>query len=97
MSLFKWFAIAAALILAAIWLNGCAPHYTKVGVTSEEWNRDLFECQYAAQSLPRTPQAASRGAYRTTVYSDPSMGWGDAMASRRMLDLCLKARGYTKD
>ena len=85
------------ILLVTYLFAGCAQRYSRVGVTQEEWARDSYECTYAAQSLPRTPQAASRGAYRTTVYSDPSMGWGDAMASRRMLDMCLKARGYTRD
>jgi hypothetical protein len=95
-TLMKWL-LPLLMVLTAFWLTGCAPKYHKFGVTVDEWNRDAFECSYAAQSLPRTPQAASPGAYRTTVYSDPSMGWFDAMSSRRMLDLCMKARGYTRE
>jgi len=94
--MFKWL-IPLALLACAIYLAGCAPTYSKFGLTAEEWNRDAYECTYAAQSLPRTPQAATRGAMGQPVYADPSMGLFDLAASRQMLDLCMKSRGYTRD
>ena len=81
----------------AIWLAGCSPVYSRFGVTNEEWAKDSYECVYQSQSLPRTPQAATRGAMGQPVYSDPSMGLFDLAASRQMLDLCMRARGYTRE
>ena len=92
----KWL-LPLLLVLTAFWLTGCSPTYSKFGVTQEEWNRDAFECSYAAQSLPRTPQLSYRGAMGVPVYSDPSLGWFDAANSRRMLDMCMRARGYTRE
>ena len=93
----KRLIIGLILVLAAFWLAGCSPVYSRPGLTAEEWNRDVFECQYASQSLPRTPQSMYRGAMGVPVYSDPSLGWADAANSRRMLDLCMKAKGYTRE
>ena len=92
----KWL-IPLALVVAAFYLAGCSPVYGKPGLTQEEFNRDAFECQYASQSIPRTPQSMYRGAMGVPVYSDPSLGWFDAANSRRMLDMCMKARGYTRE
>ena len=88
--------LVALMLGAAVWLSGCAPTYSRFGVTEAEWNQDVFECSAAAQSLPRTPQAMARGTGGIMVYSDPSMGLFDLAASRQMLDLCMKARGYTR-
>lgn len=93
----KRLIIGLALVAAAVWLSGCAPVYGKSGLTQSEFDRDAFECSYAAQSLPRTPQAMYRGAMGVPVYSDPSLGWADVANSRRMLDMCMRARGYTRE
>lgn len=87
-------AAVAALALA---LSGCAGHYSRPGLTDEDWQRDRYECTYAANALPRTPQTVMRGAYGVPIYSDPTLGWGDALLSRQTLDACLKARGYTRE
>ena len=92
----KWL-LPILMVLAAFWLTGCSPTYSKFGVTVDEWNRDAYECSYQAQALPRTPQTVMRGAMGNPVYSDPSMGLFDVAASRQMLDLCMKARGYTRE
>ena len=93
----KRLILALILVAAAFYLAGCSPTYSHPRFSEEQWNRDVFECQYASQSLPRTPQSMYRGAMGVPVYSDPSLGWFDAANSRRMLDLCMKSRGYTRE
>jgi hypothetical protein len=47
--------------------------------------------------LPRTPQSITRGPGGALIYADPSLGLGDLALSQKMLDMCMKARGYTKE
>jgi hypothetical protein len=86
------------LILLALLAAGCAPVYGKPGITEAEGQRDAYECHRESLMLPRTPQAVTRGPgpYGAPIYADPTMGWGDVALSARMLDLCMRARGYTK-
>lgn len=78
-------------------LAGCAPTYFKPGITEEEGARDAYECHYQSQMLPRTPQAVTLTPSGVPLYADPTLGWGDLALSRRMLDACMRARGYTKE
>ncbi|HSE02882.1 MAG TPA: hypothetical protein VLK35_01915 [Methylomirabilota bacterium] len=65
-------------------------------MTQAEFDRDAYECQREALMLPRTPQSVMRGASGVPVYSDPSLGWFDAALASKMLDACMRARGYQR-
>jgi hypothetical protein len=78
-------------------LAGCAPSYTKLGVSPEEGARDAYECHYQSQALPRTPQAVAVTPSGAPLYADWSLGLGDLALQRQMLDACMRARGYTRD
>jgi hypothetical protein len=84
--------------VVALLLAGCSgPVYFKAGIPQQEGDQDAYECHYQSQMLPRTPQAVSRGAYGVPLYADPSLGLFDLALQRKMLDACMRARGYTKE
>ena len=89
--------IPLALTLLALYLAGCTVTYSRPGLTQAEFDADSFECQYMSQSLPRTPQSTTRGPTGLIHYSDPTLGWGDVARSQRMMDSCMRARGYTRE
>ena len=97
----NWAATIRARLLAGLLLTlvlaGCAPTYGKPGLTQAEGDRDAYECWAQSQMLPRTPQSLTYTPQGTPVFADPSLGLGDVALSRRMLDACMKARGYTRE
>lgn len=78
-------------------LTACSPVYSKPGMTQAEFDRDAYACQRDALSIPPTPQSMIPGAYGQPVYSDPSLGWFHTAAAVRLLDACMRARGYVRE
>lgn len=88
----RWRFVALACLLAA-----CSPTYSKYGVTQAEWDRDAYECQREALGSPRAQQSAYRGPSNVPIYADPTLGWMDAAIASKLLDACMRARGYVRE
>ncbi len=92
----KRLALLLVILFVGVISSGCTTYWYKPGVTEQEFARDSYECERDARMLPRTPQSITRGAYGQTIYSDPTLGWGDVAAQAGMFERCMAAKGYTK-
>ena len=68
-------------VLLILMLAGCTMTYTKPGLTQEEFNRDRYECQRAAD-------AAAAGA--------AVGGTSNPFAARERMQQCMESKGYTR-
>ena len=77
------------LLICAVMIAGCAPSWNlaKPGMTREQWDRDYYECNLAADEA-----IGFDAGYRTALGNVAASG----VEHRRRFESCCEAKGYRK-
>lgn len=80
------------LLMLAVVISGCVtPKPTvwyKGGATQEEFAKDKAQCEYEVESSVRGPVTSG-------LQTEIGRAYDMAQQKRKLMDLCLKAKGYT--